>query len=526
MKKRMISLMLGTMMALSLTACGGGDGAASGTAEGSGTGDAQEASNGEVATIVMSMATLGEAPADLEKVEEKINAITEEKIGVRLVLEPIPFGDLSSQQNLMISSGDQLDVVLSLWEGGIGNYVEKGAVVDLTDLAGQYGQDILEAAGSSIAGGYYNGSLYAVPNVETQGHAYGFYARKDEVENLGFHFEQDQVYTIEDLEALFAAYKEAHGDGYYCIAGTNSNSDFFQYLYGHVDNLGSGSTGYANGGLLNCLDSSDTTVKNIYAADTYMEYAQKMYDWAQKGYFSADAATNTDSGTSQVASGNYLGQFNTTESTTIAQVSTACGTDMVPITLVDAYSITGMYQSVLWGISSNCENPEKAMQMLNLLYSDPEVLGLLMCGIEGEHYEVVEQGEGHRKVITFPEGMDSMNSPYYITLGVFGDHYLYPVWQPDGLDAYDKMEEVNEYVSSNNKTSVALKYAFNFSDLSTEYSAVSAVISQYTGAIACGSVNPETQIPAYIQALEAAGINDLIEANQEQLNAWLAENNQ
>lgn len=94
----------------------------------------------EIVDIVMPMATLGEAPADLEKVEAKINEITEEKIGVHLVIEPIPFSDLSSQQNLMLSSGDQLDLVLSLWESGISNYVEKGAVIELTDLLDQYGK--------------------------------------------------------------------------------------------------------------------------------------------------------------------------------------------------------------------------------------------------------------------------------------------------------------------------------------------------------------------------------------------------
>lgn len=477
----------------------------------------------DVVDIVMSMATLGEAPADLERVEAALNEILEEKIGVHLILEPIPFGDLSSQQTLMISSGDQLDIVLSLWEGGIGSYVEKGAVIELTDLVEEYGQGILDGVGPAISGGYYNNALYAVPDGEFAGHSYGFIARKDEVEALGFEFSEDEFYTIEDLEALFAAYKEAHGDGYYCVAGTNSNSEFFPYLYGHADNLGNGTGGYTSGGLVDCLDNSDTTVKNIYATDEYMDYAKIMYDWAQKGYFSSDAATNTDAGTAQIASGNYLGQFNNAEKAAMAQISSACGTEMIGINIISPYATTGMFQAVLWGISSNCENPEKAMQLLNLLYSDPEVLTMLMCGIEGEHYVVADQGEDYQKVITFPEGMDSMNSPYYITLGVFGDHDLYPVWQPDSLEAYQLTKEFNDLVNAGGNTSVALNYAFNFNELSTEYSAVSAVISQYTGAIACGAVDPETNIPNYVKALEDAGINDLIKANQEQLDAFLAE---
>ena len=512
MKRRIVSLMLCTAMLTSMvTGCG------------SSSGDEGDGSSDELVTIVMPMATLGDAPGDLEAVEEEINKITEEEIGVHLVIEPIPFSDLASQQNLMISSGDQLDLVLSLWQGSIGSYVESGSVIELTDLIDEYGQDILDSAGAALSGGYYQDTLYAVPNVETQGHSYGFYARKDIVEELGFEFDPNTTYTVEDLENLFAAYQEAYGNGYYCIAGTNSNSDFFQHLYGHVDNLGAGSTGYACGGLVDGLDKSDTTVKNIYATDEYMDYAERMYDWAQKGYFSSDAATNTDAGTAQIASGNYLGQFNNTEPMTMVQVSSACGTEMTPITIVDAYSQTGMFQNVLWGISSNCENPEKAMQLLNMLYSDADVLRLLMCGIEGQHYVVTEQGEeDYQKVIDFPEGVDAMNSSYYITLGVYGDQSLYPVWAPADLSQYDMRDEFNAVVSDESRQSVALNYAFDFSDLSTEYSAVSSVVSQYSGAVACGAVDPATQIPAFVDALEAAGINDLIEANQEQLDEFLA----
>ena len=475
MKKRVVSLLLCTAMLTSLlTGCGGNSGG------GSSEGDSDDAVD-----IVMPMATLGDAPRALEEVEAEVNKITEEEIGVHVIIEPIPFSDLNSQQTLAISSGDQLDIVLALWEGGVGNYVESGSIIDMTDLIEEYGQDIKESAGNALAGGYYQNTLYAVPEVTEQGHAYGFMARKDMVEELGFEFDPSQTYTVEDLEALFAAFKDKYGDGYYCIGGTNTNSDFFQYLCGHVDALGSSSAGYPAGGLVDSLDKSDTTVKNIYATDEYMDYAERMYDWAQKGYFSSDAATNTDSGTGQIAAGNYLGQFNTADELSIPEFSTACSTDMIVIPIVDAYASTGMYQSALWGISSNCEHPDKAMQLLNMLYSNADVLRLLRCGIEGEHYVVVEQGEeDYQKVINFPEGVDAMNSSYYVTLGAYGDKSLLPVWYPGDLTQYEMREELNAYVSDESRQSVALGYAFDSSELATEMSAVSAVISQYTAAIA------------------------------------------
>ena len=180
--------------------------------------------------------------------------------------------------------------------------------MELDELYVQYGADIEKAEGRAMAGGYYNGKLYAIPSEEKQARSYGFYARKDMVDELGINFDEDKTYTLDDLEKLFAAYKEKYGDGYYCVAGTASNSDFYGYVH-EVDNLGSSnSTGILAGGGLD----DDLTVQNMYALDSYKEYADTMYAWAQAGYYSPDAATNTDANTVQIQSGYYLGTFNST----------------------------------------------------------------------------------------------------------------------------------------------------------------------------------------------------------------------
>ena len=115
-----------------------------------------------------------------------------------------------------------------------------------------------------------------------------------------------------------------------------------------------------------------------------------------------------------------------------------------------------------------------------------------------------------------------MNSPYYMTLGVYGDQALYPVFEPDTLEHYRLVERINREMTSEERRSVALGYCFDPSEVSVEYAAVSAVIAQYAAAIACGAVNPETQVPAFVRALEEAGIDRVIAANQAQLDAWKA----
>lgn len=287
--------------------------------------------------IVMAIPTLGAEPSGLLDVENAVNEIVEPELGVKVTLYPISFFDLTSQQNLMITSGDKLDLASTIFSS-LGSWVDKGAFMELDELYVQYGADIEKAEGRAMAGGYYNGKLYAIPSEEKQARSYGFYARKDMVDELGINFVEDKTYTLDDLEKLFAAYKEKYGDGYYCVAGTASNSDFYGYVH-EVDNLGSSnSTGILAGGGLD----DDLTVQNMYALDSYKEYADTMYAWAQAGYYSPDAATNTDANTVQIQSGYYLGTFNSTETDMTANLSRDCGYEMAKIELVPAYAETSM----------------------------------------------------------------------------------------------------------------------------------------------------------------------------------------
>ena len=49
------------------------------------------------------------------------------------------------------------------------------------------------------------------------------------------------------------------------------------------------------------------------------------------------------------------------------------------------------------------------------------------------------------------------------------------------------------------------------------------MIMQYYCGLDCGSVDPETTIPQFVQALKEAGIDDIIAEKQAQYDAWRAQ---
>jgi len=72
------------------------------------------------------------------------------------------------------------------------------------------------------------------------------------------------------------------------------------------------------------------------------------------------------------------------------------------------------------------------------------------------------------------------------------------------------------------KTSVAMGFTFDNSAVKTEYTAVANVIEQYLFGLVCGSVDPTTEIPVFLERLADAGMGAIIAEKQAQLDAWAA----
>ena len=204
-----------------------------------------------------------------------------------------------------------------------------------------------------------------------------------------------------------------------------------------------------------------------------------------------------------------------------SNLSRDCGYPMTAITTVAPWCQTSMYQSTLWAIPVTCENPEKTFQFLNYLYADNALDNLLTFGLEGVSYEVVEKGEKEgQMVIRYADGVDAANSPYNMGMHVFGDKTTIAVFEPMTLDYYTMCEEFNNSIPED-RVSRTLGYVFNSTPVATQASSVSAVVQQYSGIIAAGAQDPATVLPEFIQALKDAGVDDIIEENQRQLDEWL-----
>ena len=505
MNKKIVSSVLTAAMTLGLAA-----------------GSAVPAMADDTFNLKMQIVTFGQEFSGLEDVEEAINAITEDEIGVTVTLDPIAAWDLPSTSALAITSNEEIDLMCILPMGSnmdsISNYSTKNMLLPLNDLYEEYGQDIHECLGELEKLGYTGETMYAVPADYYAAHGCSFVALTSELEELGFSFDENQIYTLEDVEEVMAAYKEAKGDGYYSIAGY-ADGDIIPILC-PTDDLGDPAVGsLMNGGL------EDTTVVNRFATDEYREAYDRVREYYNNGYINPDVISITDTWPTLLQTGHYLGAFIGTNASGLDGIlvnEQSVGQDLTIIRFFEDFATTSIASYGLWAIPVTCSEPEKTMEFLNMLYQKRDlsenVAAILSCGLEGETYQIVETLDDGRIIVDYVDGVDRMTSPYGGQVPIYGDELRTPKYTPIDAEMFDEISNYNNTV----KYSKAFGYAFDATNYVGQISAINNVLQTYRAQLAWGTVDVDSVLPQFISELEAAGIDQIIEANQEQLDEWLA----
>lgn len=507
--KRVLAALLVAAMSLGLTACGGNNsGSANGTESGS-------KADGNYDQVTYAYCTFNNIPTeeDLDVVEEAINEITREKIGVEVTLQPMAISDYSSKVSLALQGGEKIDIFESL--GDFNNYVATDMTYELNDLLDEYGQGIKDTVGDEwLAACTSQGTIYGVPTMKPVALTPMVIYRQDIADELGI--DMSQVNSIEDVTDVLKKVKEAYPD-MTPLAPVSSGQIGVSTNYGDVDFL----TDDMNSPI-GALIGDDMTVQDLYSTDLFKEKCELVRGWYNDGLVMQDAATTTSAAAELMSSGNYfcyIAAYSYPEADTAASLQAQCGTNQVGAKIIgDAYLSTGDLNAVSWMIASTTDVPEAAMKFLNLTYTDKDVINLLIYGVEGRDY--VMNGDG---TVSYPKGEDATTVPYtaQLSCGTLGNFFLmYPTVGTDPASLDWELEQ-----NKTAKTSPAMGFTFDSSSVKTQYTAVKNVISQYLPGLICGSLDPDTEIEKFVKALNDAGYQDILNAKQEQLDAGQLRNN-
>ena len=515
--KKVIALMLCLVLALTtLTGCGGKKGTTdpeNTTAPTKAADDTSSNDSGEIVEILWQYPSYTEVTEGFYRMEDALNEMMEKDIGVHVTF--IPSDLMTSQQDatLMISSGEQLDVSLTAFTS-VSKMVEDGLILPLDDYMDEYGSTVDK---NLIGKNYYDGKLYSLPVCFDKQYATsGYNMKKKYADKYGFKADDNIIYTIKEIEDMFAIVKVDEGENFYMITPWNNTLEPLNYSYQEYDLL-SGS--FSAGVMMLNRSFTDLTVYNYFETPEYKAYCEMMYDWAQKGYIAPDASVDTDYA-NRVKDDNYLGTFGFCEPENSMNGSSAgLGEDYVQLRTVDGHIKLNGGSNINWNVPITSANPGKAVEAIAYVLNNKAAATLIQYGFEGEEYEVVEDN-GEQQVIKYLND-DPTKLQYFNPYGLWGNRNTLPAVYPANID-FGKKRLAYDNSIPNDRYSAALGYSFNSSSVSTEIAAVEAVMAQYCQSFNAGAIDPAKALPEFISALKSAGIDKVIAENQKQLDAWAA----
>ena len=498
-KKKAMALLLVSVMAGSMLAGCGSDNASS-----SNDGSSKSADSSNQDSYTVKILAPGDASTDdCAKISEAASKITEEKFNTKVELTRVGFGSYDQQVNLTLASSEKLDLMYE-YCGNVTSAISSGQIVPITDYLDSYGSDMKsQISDSDWKCVTFNGDIYGVPANKEKATGWGFAMNKEMADATGIDY--SSIKTEEELEPLLEKVKEMYPDVYPIVSNNGSMS-----LMTDQDDLG------GDIGSLESASGDNTTVINYYGTDEYMNEMKLRYDWAQKGLLMPDASPSTENAHSLIGAGQGFGRFTNTKPGIEKEMEKEVGKEVVVLEMVKPYTTTTRVD-IVWYVPHNSEKPERAVQVLNEIYTNPDLANLFINGLEGKHYEFVDKEKG---IVNYPEGVNASNTGYTSLPWAWPNETISYIWEGLDSDIWDQIQEFNKDAT----VSPAKGFAWDNTEVQNEVTACANVVAKYGPALECGSLDPETTIPKFLDELKAAGADTIIAEKQKQLDAWLEAN--
>ncbi len=465
----------------------------------------------------------GSNVSDDTAVLEAVNAYIADKVGAKLEVIWGTWGDFDDKSTNALMSGDEsVDMYFTCsWSKNEYNtYAKNGYYLKLDDLIAEYGEALTKAIpealmqAATIEGAEGKG-IYAINGYKDFATQNCWDVNVTLLTELGFTLEDVEKRSFFEFGDLFAKAKEVKGDSFYpflvepmVLERMVTNSIIVAGDSGSVNLLSL----YLNPDDVSAEGIYGNVLLNKFATPEYKAFVEKMYEYYQAGYVDpalAVAETSNDTRTNTQLKGQYLIGTQSYALGYEHQASEERGIEVAFVPCTDPYVDTTASQGAMVAISTASNHPVESFKFLALLNSDPYLMTLLNYGVENVHYTKNEDG-----LIVFTDARASY-TPW--TNGM-GNVTILPDTAPEGAGF---RKSFVEYYSSA-KAIPALGYVFDNSEVQNEMAALANVASQYALALDAGAVDPATALPAFLDALEAAGMQTYLDAANAQLSDYLA----
>ncbi len=451
---------------------------------------------------------------DTDKVIEKLNEYTRDKIGVEIDYQVIANPDYKEKMPTYINSGEYFDICFTAnWTTNYAQFATRDAFMDITELLPQYAKETYDFVPQEEWDAVkVDGKIYGVPSYKEMGWQCSVYANSDMAKEYGIDL--SKVKTLNDYTEVLKTVKEKSQAAGKNVIGISGLVNGFQLGVPYESLTGTPALPGASAIPETNLFTDQEEVFNQYAAPEYMDYCKLVHGWYQDGYTSKDPVqydsdiANRDN---DFNNGNLFSYVTQNAPGAAQMLETTAGHGITSIDLTMPIFETRSALGGLLAISSGSEHPEEALKFINLLNTDPYVGTLIRHGIEGEHYTAVGENQIDR---TMGGTLSPDKNGYDYT---FGWQFGTPFNQKWDISYPENIVELFQEYNDKSVTAKHNGFMFDTATAETVIASVTNVVAQYGPALESGMVDPEEKIPEFLKQLEENGVDELLSEIRNQI---------
>lgn len=492
--KKAMALGMAGALALSLAACGGT--ASSGAATGEGAASGSTTASGDIPTIKWVMVGNG-MPSNYDAWLDQVNPYLEEKIGVHVDVEVVGWGDWDTRRNVLVNTAGDYDILFNNLNTYT-NDVATGAFYDITDLL-----DSTPDLKASIPDDYWdamrvNGQIYGVPAMKDSSITQYLVTADDAFEQYAPDYDLSTFKDLTDPELTEALQAITDGSGQAAFPLSSSAATYLTYQY---DTLGAGIIGMG-------VKYNDTEGKvvSIFEQPEITEYLNLLHSWYQSGIINSDAATAAEDQSYKAAS-IAQGWSGAAETTWGPNMGTTVSVAQWGPTIISNDSVRGSISC----ISNNCQYPDKALQLLEIVNTDSYVRDLFYYGVEGDNWDYTDDSH---------EWVHKNNADWSMAGYTQGSFFTVTPDDTYDFNQYDEVEQLNEAA----EPSVLLGFSMDIEPVRDQVQNCITICEKYKSELLTGTRDPAELVPQMMAELDGAGFQDVMTEAQAQVDAFLAEN--
>jgi putative aldouronate transport system substrate-binding protein len=520
-KKILSSLMVVLMITALFTACSSKENASNNSPANSGdqesSSDTGVDTSKEAKLVYYLWGSEGVANKDiLGEINKKLKADLNATIEVKYIDWP----DTATKYPLLFASGEEFDMSHASPGAPVSYFTlaSQGALVDINDMLDKVAPKLKAEIPASVwENTKYKGQIYGVPSLYSEFTPAGYAYSSELLKKYGM----EKITSLDDMTEYMD--NVVANESFPALNGKAEDAQNMYRMLVDTTEMWIDAPGISFNEL-NLVTKSPEDYKTVFhpaLTQEFEDWAVKMREWADKGYWEKDILSSSLGGKDNFRAANSAG-YMTHAQDWIGQY----GADLKAQPESDPYFFTfaeankkikrkmGVDNSTV--ISTNSSNPERSLMVIEKFMTDESYYNLIQYGIEGKQY-IIEDG-----VKKTPPGFDEKtDGGGFSAWSLRNDKFVVPsdTENPIRNSLFAEWDQVAIDDPYNG-------FSFDPSNVTTEIASISNVNSQLGIQLMLGKTSkaPKEAVADYRSQLEKAGIDKVIAEVEKQLAEFVPVN--